>query len=81
MNAKTITILADILKCVDSYALADALNEAGHNDREVIQLFEQLGVPVPEDWKASVEKLEALYAKADADFEGRCERIDSRNAC
>ena len=70
-NPDTIKILADILKHVDSYALADALNEAGHNDREVIQLFDQLGVPVPGEWKAQVEKLEALYAKDKADFEAR----------
>jgi hypothetical protein len=70
-NPSAIKILADILKHVDSYALADALNEAGHNDREVIQLFDQLGVPVPEDWKASVERVEELYAKSDAEFEAR----------
>jgi len=70
-NPKTIKILADILKHVDSYALADALDESGHNDREVIQLFDQLGVPVPRDWRAQVEKLEALYAKDNADFKAR----------
>jgi len=70
-NPNTIKILADILKHVDSYVLAAALDEAGHNDREVIQLFDQLGVPVPGEWKAQVEKLEALYAKADAEFEAR----------
>jgi hypothetical protein len=70
-NPNTINILAGILKHVDSDALAAALDEAGYNDREVIQLFDQLGVPVPGDWKASVEKLEALYAKADADFKAR----------
>jgi hypothetical protein len=70
-NPDTIKILANILKCVDRDALADALNEAGHNDREVIQLFDQLGVPVPEHWKASVEKLEELYAKDIADLEAR----------
>jgi len=79
-NPNTIKILADILKHVDSYALADALNEAGHNDREVIQLFDQLGVPAPGEWKAQVEKLEALYAKDKADFPEGYERIYSRSA-
>jgi hypothetical protein len=70
-TTKTIKILAGILKHVDSYALANALDEARLDDREVIQLFDQLGVPVPEDWKASVEKLEKLYAQEDAEFKAR----------
>ena len=79
-NPNTIKILADILKHVDSYALADALNEAGQNDREVIQLFDQLGVPVPRDWKADAEKYEAILAKDNAEFEALYKRIDSRSA-
>ncbi len=47
-----INILANILKCVDRDALTNALYEAGYNDDVVIQLFDQLSVPVPEDWKA-----------------------------
>jgi hypothetical protein len=70
-NLDTINILAGILKHVDCYALAFALDEAGYNNSEVIQLFDQLGVPVPREWKAEVEKLKALYAKDKADFEAR----------
>jgi hypothetical protein len=80
-NPNTIKILADILKHVDSYALADALNEAGHNDREVIQLFDQLGVPVPEDWEANVKRLEELFAKAEAEFEALYRFRPWRSTC
>ena len=65
-DLNTIKILADILKCVDRDALTNALYEAGYNDHVVIQLFDQLGVPVPEDWRVSVEAIEAAYAKAGA---------------
>jgi len=70
-NPNTINILAGILKHVDSDALAAALDEAGYNNREVIQLFDQLGVPVPGDWKAAAEKYEAILAKDNADFNTR----------
>lgn len=70
-NPDTIKILAVILKHVNGDALADALEESGVNARKVIQLFDQLGVPVPRDWKADAEKYEAILAKDKADFEGR----------
>jgi hypothetical protein len=70
-NLETIKILAGILKHVDRWALAGALDEAGYDNREVIQLFDELGVPLPKEWKAAVEKYEAILAKEKADFEAR----------